>query len=213
MAGRRRTQRSVRVTVAASLLAVASCGVVASLALSAAVGAAAIFVAVAGVAAARIVYTDVLQTRRDTSRSRADQALAFAQSLSGLRAEHSQAVAELTVRLRARERSISDLQARARAAEDLSRAAQSRADLAAARADESRARLFQVLDAVLASPAVPVDPEEPGHPLRPVEAVKPAEPEAAGEESYRRELPTVVDLLAWEERANASREDRNRRHA
>jgi hypothetical protein len=213
MTGRRRTQRSVRVTVAASLVAVASCGVVACLALSAAVGTAAVFAATAGAAAARILYTEVLQTRRDTSRSRADQALAFAQSLSGLRVEHWQAVAGLTVRLRARERSLRDLQARARAAEDLLLAAQSRAELAAARADQARARLFEVLDAVLASPAVTMDPEEPPHPVKPVEAVRPVEPEGDVEESYRRELPTVVDLLAWEERANASREDRARRHA
>jgi hypothetical protein len=58
-----------------------------------------------------------------------------------------------------------------------------------------------------------MDPEEPPHPVKPVAAaVRPVEPEAAVEEPCRRELPTVVDLLAWEERANASREDRARRH-
>jgi hypothetical protein len=204
MAGRRRTQRSARVTVAATLVAVAACCVVLALATSSAIDAAAILAVAAGAVAVRLVYTEGLRSRRESSRSRADQALAFAQALSVLRAEHSELVAGLTVRLRDRERCMRDLDARARAVEELAQVTQSRAERATAQADEARARLSEVLDAVLASPAVTTAP---------VEQVEPVEPRGADADLYSRELPTVVDMLAWEERTSGSRGDRARRRA
>lgn len=201
MAGRRRVQRSVRVTVGAALVAVAAGVVLAAVTTSTAVGAAALLAVVAGAAAARVMYAEVVQTRRDTSRSRADQALAFSTALSGLRAQHAEQVAGLTLSVSERDRSIGDLRARIRAAEKQAETQQLRAEQQARRAVEAQTRLASVLDAVLAGPGHEVDLDQPHHSWSDDTVLE------------RRELPTVVDMLAWEERASGGRADRARRRA
>jgi hypothetical protein len=196
MAGRRRIQRSVRLTVAGSVVCLGAAAVLAALALSAAVGAAAVLAALTGVVAVRIMHTEVVQNRRDTSRSRADQALAFGHALAGLRSEHVQAVGEMAVVLVQRDRSIRDLSSRLRVAEDRTTSADARADREARRADAAQTRLSEVLDAVLAQHVSMTESDESTD---------------LGDD--RRTLPTVVDLLAWEERSTASRTESPRRHA
>lgn len=196
MAGRRRVQRSVRLTVATGLVCLAAGAVLAAVALTTAVAAAATLAAVTGVAAVRILHTEVVQNRRDTARSRADQALAFGHALTGLRAQHSQAVGEMAVGLVQRDRTIRDLNGRLRAAEERTASADTRADREARRADEAQTRLSEVLDAVLAQHVSVSDPDE-GTDLN----------------DDRRPLPTVVDMLEWEERSTASRPELPRRHA
>jgi hypothetical protein len=198
MSGRRRVQRSVRLTVATLLVCIAGGVVLAAVVLSAAVGAAAVLAAVTGLAAVRIMATEVVQTRRDTSRSRADQALAFRHALAGLRAEHSQAIDEMAGCLVQRDRSIRDLNVRLRATQNRAESAQERADRETQRADDAQTRLSEVLDAVLAQ-----------HVAR----AEPAQPRDGWEVDDSRGLPTVVDLLAWEERSIASRTELPRRHA
>ena len=199
MAGRRRVQRSVRVTVSALLVAVAAIAVAVAVAFSTAVAASAGFAVVAGAIAARILYSEVLQTRRNASRSRADQALAFSTVLARLRAEHAGEVAGWHRSVLERDRSISALVTRLRAADERAGTASSRAERETRRADDAQRRLTEVLDAVLARPdgGTPVGDEDEGDSLL----------------AERRELPTVVDMLAWEERASGSRADRARRHA
>jgi hypothetical protein len=200
MAGRRRVQRSVRVTVSALLVAVAAIAVAGAVTFSAAIAASAVFAAAAGAAAARILYTEVLQTRRNASRSRADQALAFSTVLARLRAEHAGEVAGWHLSVLERDRSISALVARLRAADERVGTASSRAEREMRRADDAQRRLTEVLDAVLARPdggSSPVGDEDERDSLL----------------AERRELPTVVDMLAWEERTSGSRADRARRHA
>ncbi len=200
MAGRRRVQRSVRVSVSALLVAVAAIAVAVAVTFSAAVAPSAGFAAAAGAAAARILYTEVLQTRRNASRSRADQALAFSTVLARLRAQHAGEVAAWHRTVLERDRSIGALVARLRAADERADTATSRADREMRRADGAQRRLTEVLDAVLARPD--------GSSSR------------AGEEDEddsflpeTRALPTVVDMLAWDERTSGSRADRARRHA
>jgi hypothetical protein len=199
MAGRRRVQRSVRVSVSALLVAVAAMAVAVAVASSTAVAASAVLAVVAGAVAARILYSEVLQTRRNASRSRADQALAFSMALARLRAEHAGEVAGWHLSVLERDRSISALVSRLRAAGERAETASSRAEREMRRADDAQRRLTEVLDAVLARPdgGRPVGDEEEDDSLL----------------AERRELPTVVDLLAWEERASGSRADRARRHA
>jgi hypothetical protein len=200
MAGRRRVQRSVRVTVSALLLAVAAIVVAVAVTFSTAVAMSAVFAAFAGAAAARILYSEVLQTRRNASRSRADQALAFTTVLARLRAEHAGEVAGWHLSVLQRDRSISALVARLRAADERAGAASSRAEHELRRADDAQRRLTEVLDAVLARPggtSSPAGYEDEGDSLV----------------AETRELPTVVDMLAWEERTSGFRADRARRHA
>lgn len=188
MAGRRRIQRSVRLTVAATLVCLGAGAVLAALVLSSAVGAAAVLAALTGLAAVRIMHTEVVQNRRETSRSRADQAMAFGHALAGLRSEHARALADLAVVLVDRGRTIRDLHSRLRLAEDRTLSADTRAEREARRADEAQTRLSEVLDAVLAQHAPTAEPDESTDLI-----------------DDRRPLPTVVDLLAWEERSTASR--------
>jgi hypothetical protein len=202
MAGRRRAQRSVRVVVAATLIALAACGVVIADALSTSVGTAAVLAVVAGAAGGRLLYAEVLQTRRDTTRCRADQALAFGTALSGQRAHYSRRMAEMSVRVIERDRSIAGLHAQLRDARELTQSALSLANQESRRADEAQARLAEVFDAVLVRPVGEGGWDEPGPDEDLDDAIAPA-----------RELPTVVDMLTWEERANASRPNRSRRHA
>jgi hypothetical protein len=200
MAGRRRVQRSVRVTVAALLVAVATIAVAAAVAFSTAVAPAAVFAAAAGAAAARILYTEVVQTRRNAARSRADQALAFSTVLARVRAEHAGEVAAWRSSVLQRERSIGALVARLRAADERAETASSRADREMRRADDAQRRLTEVLDAVLARPDgfnSPVVEDDEGDSIL----------------AETRAMPTVVDMLAWEERTSGSRSDRARRHA
>jgi hypothetical protein len=198
MSGRRRVQRSVRLTVAASLVCIAAGVVVAAVVLSAAVAAAAVLAAVAGLAAVRIMATEVVQSRRVTSRSRADQALAFGHAMAGLRAQHSEAIDEMAVCLVQRDRSIRDLNGKLRAAQARVESAQELADTESQRADDAQARLSEVLDAVLAQHVTKAEPVEPGD---------------AWDVDDSHGLPTVVDMLAWEERSSASRTELPRRHA
>jgi hypothetical protein len=202
MAGRRRAQRSVRVGVAATLIAAAACGVVLADVLSTAVGTAAVLAVVAGAAGARLLYAEVLQTRRYTMRCRADQALAFGTALSGQRAQHFGRMAEMTVRVIERDRSIAGLHTQLRDAREQAQSALCRADQESRRADEAQARLAEVCDAVLVRPVGEPGWDEPG-------------PDDGWDDAITsaRELPTVVDMLTWEERANASRPNRSRRHA
>jgi hypothetical protein len=200
MAGRRRVQRSVRVTVSALLVAVAAIAVTVAVTFSAAVAPSALFAAAAGAAAARILYTEVLQTRRNASRSRADQALAFSTVLARLRAEHAGEVAAWRRTVLERDRSIGGLVARLRAADERADTATSRADREMRRADGAQRRLTEVLDAVLARPdgsSSPVGDEDEDDSFL----------------AETRALPTVVDMLAWDERTSGSRADRARRHA
>jgi hypothetical protein len=200
MAGRRRVQRSVRVSVSALLTAVAATAVAVAVTFSTAVAASAVFAAVAGAAAARILYAEVLQTRRSASRSRADQALATASVLARLRAEHAGEIDAWRLSVIQRDRSVRSLVARLRAADERAKSASSRAEREMRRADDAQHRLTEVLDAVLARPdGVGGSADE--------------EDEGATVLAETRELPTVVDLLAWEERTSGSRADRARRHA
>jgi hypothetical protein len=200
MAGRRRVQRSVRVTVSALLVAVAAIAVSVAVTFSTAAAPSAVFAAAAGAAAARILYTEVLQSRRNASRSRADQALAFSSVLARLRAEHAGEVAAWHRTVLECNRSIAALVVRLRAADERVETASSRADREMRRADDAQRRLREVLDAVLARPdgsSSPVGDEDEGDVLL----------------AETRARPTVVDMLAWEERTSGSRADRARRHA
>jgi hypothetical protein len=90
----RRIQRSVRVTIAAALLAVAALVVAAALVSRGAVwlSAAAVVAWGAGVAAARIVGNELRESRRSHARERAEQAQAYA-SLASRRATENAAFA------------------------------------------------------------------------------------------------------------------------
>ena len=97
----RRRQRSVRVTVAVSLLAVASVAVLAALPTQspALLSVAAVSAVVLGWAAVRIVWTEVLQSRRENAADRAATASAYRSLFSERAAEHAEFTTAMTERL------------------------------------------------------------------------------------------------------------------
>lgn len=107
----RRRQRSVRVTVAVSLLAVATLGVIAALPTqSAAILSVSSVAAIAlGWAALRIVWTEVLQSRRENATDRAATASAYRSLFSERAVEHAQFTTVMTERLAASNTSIHEL--------------------------------------------------------------------------------------------------------
>lgn len=118
----RRRQRSTRLTVAVALLTTAAVLVTAAfLAGSAWFQAFAAFSAVVlGTAATRITHTELLQSRRDAARDRAEQAQAYRELTDRRTAEHAEFSAAMTARADRQDVALSEL-------EDALSAAQKRA--------------------------------------------------------------------------------------
>lgn len=97
----RRRQRSVRVTVAVTLLAVATAAVLLSLPTQspALLSASAVAALVLGWAALRIMWTEVLQSRREHAADRASTATAYRTLFSERAAEHAEFTTAMTERL------------------------------------------------------------------------------------------------------------------
>ena len=110
---RRRRQRSVRVTVAVSLLAVATVAVLAALPTQSAavLSASSVTALVLGWAALRIVWTEVLQSRREHATDRAATASAYRSLFSDRAAEHAEFTTVMTERLAESNTSIHELRA------------------------------------------------------------------------------------------------------
>lgn len=146
----RRRKRSTRLTVAVSLLVLAAAGVLAALptgsfwavALSSAVALA------LGAAATRITHTELVQTRREAARDRAEQAQDYRRLTERRAAEGAAFAATMQERISEREAALrqleSELGVAQRAVADSRRklgAEARRADRAEARADQAQADL------------------------------------------------------------------------
>jgi hypothetical protein len=192
--GSRRRQRSVRVGVAVALLALSTATVVAAVLLAGrtALALAAGLSVALGWAAARIVHTELVQSRREHARERAAQAAAFKALFSERSAEHTAFAAAMGERLVSRDREVRELQGTLRLSECRADAAEDRVRREAQRATRAQQRVAE-LETVLALRAQ----EQQGE-----AAVASPVPGPAG-----AELDTVVDLLAWEDRTSAEHAD------
>ena len=187
----RRLQRSVRVSVAAGLLALAAAVVVAAVVTGTWVSAAAVASLFAGATSSRIIYTEVTQTRRDGALARAEQARDFGHAMTKSHVEHQAFTATITSRLAERDKTIGSLNGTIRLAEKRADVAEARVKRESKRANDAQERLSSLLEQVRAAQeaaekAAAAESKEVWAGL--------GIPEAA-------ELPTIVDLLAWEERA------------
>jgi hypothetical protein len=183
MPSNRRRRRSVRVTIAVVLLAVAGLVVLAAVLIAELVvlmGAAAVAL-FAGVGAVRLVLNELVRSRRDAAEDRAAQARAY-QKLAARRAdEHATFADEITARLEAATSRVTELRGTLRLAERRSDLAELRAKQEARRRGELQTRLDE-----LSSES---EAEQPVAAKDPVERTPQWDPE----------VPTVVDLLAWDE--------------
>lgn len=191
MSRRRRAQRSVRVSVATALLVLAAACVAAAVLSSVLVSAAALFAVFVGAVAAGIVYGEVLQTRLELACQSAARARSFREESARRHGEHQAFAIAMAGRLRERDRTIVELVASVRSANRRAGDAESRVSRETRRADEAQRRLASLLDEVFGTS------DADGDDLRFLPLVR------SDREVGRPDYPTVVNLLAWEEKAQS----------
>lgn len=191
MSKSRRRQRSVRIVVATSLLAVAALAVVPS-AIAANVAMlipSSLFAVVAGFCALRIMRNEILQTRRDWAADRAAQAQSYQELATVRQAEHDSFATAMTQRLTDREKTIVSLRGTLKLSER-------RADDAERRAREQAERAGKLQSTV----------EE-------LSAEQDATIDALATWDGA-DLPTIVDLMSWEQNtATLTQEEPRRKEA
>jgi hypothetical protein len=184
----RRRQRSVRVTVAVTLLSVATAAVVLALPTQspAWLSVSSVFALVCGFAASRIIYNELLQSRREAATDRASQAQAYRSMFSERAAEHAEFTTAMTDRLVSRDRSIKELEGTIVLAEKRAMEAETRVKREARRANDAMELVASLQEQLEIRKAEEAD-------------------ELASWEGWDgvMDASTVVDLLAWEDKANA----------
>lgn len=157
-----------------------------------------VFALVCGALASRIVYTELLQSRVEAAADRAAQAQAYRTMFTERAAEHAEFTSSMTERLAARDRSIHELAGTLALAETRAVDAETRVKREARRANEAQELVAQLQEQLEIRKAEQAD-------------------ELASWEGWDDALAaeTVVNLLAWEERAQAGAGDVrvDRKHA
>src|SRR3954454_17630948 len=144
-AGRRR-QRSVRVTVAVFVLGVATAAVLLALPTQSPVwlSVAALLAVACGWASARIVYSELLQSRREAAADRAAQAKAYRSMFTERASEHAEFTTSMTDRLVRRDRENEDLTSALVAAKARAAAAEARVQREARRGNDALDRVQEL---------------------------------------------------------------------
>ncbi|MGZ4467321.1 MAG: hypothetical protein ACXVEU_10060 [Nocardioidaceae bacterium] len=184
----RRRQRSVRVTVAIALLSVATLAVVVALPAQSPLwlSVAAVFALACGWASARIVYTELLQSRREAQADRSAQAQAYKVMFSTRAEEHAEFTTTMTDRLARRDKDVEELEATVVLAEKRAIEAESRVQRESRRANAAEEKVVELEQALE------------------VRRAEEADELASWGDDLGADLDTVVDLLAWEEKVTAS---------
>jgi Skp family chaperone for outer membrane proteins len=183
----RRRQRSVRVTVAIALMALGTVAVVVALSIAtvAALSVASVFSLLCGWAAARIVYSELVDSRRVHARDRAAQAQSFKTLFTERSEEHASFAAAMSDRLTAREREVRELEGTLRLSEGRATNAEERVRREARRANQAQERVAE-LEVALA-----------------IRTAEEADELASWVPGGHDDMDTVVDLLRWEDRSQA----------
>jgi len=189
----RRRQRSVRVTVAVVLLVAATLAVVLALPTQSPgwLSASSVLSLLCGFAAARIIYNELLQSRREAAVDRAAQAQAYRSMFSERAEEHAEFTTAMTDRLAGRDRSIRDLESSIVLAEQRASDAETRVKRESRRATEAQEKVAELQHALEIRTAEEADE------LATWEGWEGALP-------FDEEVGTVADLLAWDEKVSGS---------
>src|SRR5690348_12098814 len=142
----RRRQRSARVTVAVSLLAVATAAVLASFLTGSAVwiGIASVLALVLAGVSVRIMWTEVLQSRRENAADRAAAAAAYRNLFTVRAAEHAEFTTAMTERLAQAHLSQRELEGLVVQHETRAQRAETRLASESEALDETRGRVQQL---------------------------------------------------------------------
>jgi hypothetical protein len=142
----RRRQRSVRVTVAVFLLGVATAVVLLALPTQSPLwlSIAAVLTLACGWTSARIVYSELVQSRREAAADRAAQAQAYRSMFAERATEHAEFTTSMTDRLVRRDREYARLESSLVAAERRAAAAETRVQREARRANDAFGRVREL---------------------------------------------------------------------
>lgn len=188
----RRRQRSVRVTVAATLLSAATVVVLLALPTQSPLwlSVSSVFALLSGLAAGRIIYNELLQSRRESAADRAAQAQAYRSMFSQRASEHAEFTTSMTDRLAGRDRSIRELETTVVLAEQRAIEAEARVKRESRRANEAMEKVAELQQALEIREAEEAD-------------------ELASWDGPRfdGDAETIVDLLAWEDKAKLGRDE------
>jgi hypothetical protein len=185
----RRRQRSIRITVAVGLLALAGLVVfVAVLTMDATALAAAALVALSsGVVSARTFSNELADIRREHARDRVRQADAYALIADERATEQETFVSSMSGRLADRDKTISHLKGTVRLCESRIEQAEHRVKRESKRANQAQEQLAEVLSE-----------------RTDLEAEAAALMVASGIIEDAAEMPAIVNLMAWESRVAAA---------
>lgn len=195
----RRRQRSVRVTVAVALLSAASAAVVLALPTQSPLwlSIASVLALACGWAAARIIYTELAQSRRDNATDRAAQAQAYKSLFSERASEHAEFTTAMTDRITAREKELALLQEDLVSTQRRAGEAEARVQREARRANDAAAEVASLKERI--------------------EELEIRKAEEADELATWEGFETAVDLMAWEAKINeaavAAQAEGERKHA
>jgi hypothetical protein len=206
MAGNRRIDRKVRIVLALTLVATGMVGAVAAAISGVWVMAAAVVAALLGVVAAQLMRTELILVRTAWSRDRAAQAKAHNAAIARLHADSAAYRKVMTKTVKSRDKTIKELNGTIRLAEVRATAATIRARRSDLRAEELQERFTELLDDLLTR-----DPEAAdAHEIK--DDITHGDSEhgiPAWEAALEQEdIPTIVDLLAWEDKNNRELMDR-----
>lgn len=188
MPSNRRRQRSVRITVAVLLLVVAGLVVLAGLLIAELVvlAIAAVAALLAGVGAVRLVLGELIRSRRAAAEERAGQARAYQRLDASRVEENTEFSTMMTSRLDEASGTVGELHGTLRLAERRAELAEQRARHESRRRGDLQSRIDELTSQ--ASPAADGEGET-------------SSDDSGGTAPYwDPDVPTVVDLLAWEDR-------------
>ena len=193
MPSNRRRQRSVRITAAVLLLVAAGLVVAAALLIAEVVvlAGAAVAAFVAGVCAVRLVLGELVRSRRMAAEDRASQARAYQKLDAGRVDEHTAFATLMTTSLDEAKSEAGELRGTLRLAERRAELAEQRARHEARRRGELQSQLDDM--ARQAETASDTDADSP--------STADSDDGAPAVPYWDPEVPTVVDLLSWEDRA------------
>jgi hypothetical protein len=172
------------VTVAVALLVLATLVVLAALPTQSAgwLSVSSVLALVCGALAARIVHSELLQSRREAAADRAAQAKAYRTMFSERAEEHAEFTTAMTDRLLRSEREVRELEGTLVLAEKRAIEAETRVKRESRRANDALDLVAELKEAL---------------------EIKAAQ-EADELAIWDADVPTVVDLLAWDEKVNVS---------
>jgi hypothetical protein len=193
MPSNRRRQRSVRISAAVLLLVAAGLVVVAALWIAEVVvlAGAAVAALVAGVCAVRLVLGELVRSRRTAAEDRAGQARAYQQLDARRVDEHTAFATVMTTSLDDAKSEAGELRGTLRLAERRAELAEQRARHEARRRGELQTQLDDMASQTETASDTDADSTSTAD----------ADEGAASVPYWDPEVPTVVDLLSWEDRA------------